>query len=81
MDKPRGGISKFSSKLPNTKACAPIGGVSTCHEVAVKLIFFLFSKSHILDLAFCAYSRQSLLLDMMVWFEMLLKIWFQSISY
>ena len=40
--KPRGGISKLSSKLPNTTARTPIGGVPTCHEVAVKLIFFYF---------------------------------------
>ena len=61
MGKPCGGISKFYSKLLNTTACAPTGGVPTCHEVAVKLIFFpIFEASYLGFSILCIFKTKSI---------------------
>ena len=52
--------SKSSSKLPNTTARAPIGGVPTCHEVAVKLIFSIFEVSYLGFSILCIFKTKSI---------------------
>ena len=62
-------------------ARAPIGCVSTEHDVIAKLIFFLYSMSHILDLVSLYVSKYTAPVRLLVWIEILAEVWFQLVCF